>query len=181
MSLSLSDSSLHLSRVINSSGCGDKFACARVGSALLASASAPRVRSSLACLSDAVVAHARPSLMHVAHNSWSDTVRVKGPTGRRSTKGGVSGPAGDLRPVPEVEAGVNFRPAGGVRGAGCRFTSQEATRHRNQAGQGKCGHNLPSTRRFLILCLCHLDQARASGNQWAGRRCVVPHGRGFGG
>ena len=35
--------------------------------------------------------------------------------GRRSTKGGVSGPAEDLRPVSEVEAGVNVRPAGGVR------------------------------------------------------------------
>ena len=40
----------------------------------------------------------------------------QGPTGRRCTKGGVSGPAEDLRPVAEVEAGVNFRPAGGVRG-----------------------------------------------------------------
>ena len=28
----------------------------------------------------------------------------------------MSGPAEDLRPVSEVEAGVNFRPAGGVRG-----------------------------------------------------------------
>ena len=54
--------------------------------------------------------------MHDAcSNSWSDTVR-KGPTGRRCTKGGVSGPAEDLRHVSEVEAGVNFRPAGGVRG-----------------------------------------------------------------
>ena len=48
--------------------------------------------------------------------SWSDTVRLQGPTRRRGTKGGVSGPAEDLRPVSEVEAGVNFRPAGGVRG-----------------------------------------------------------------
>ena len=40
----------------------------------------------------------------------------KGPTRTRSTKGGVSGPAEDLRPVSEVEAGVNFRPVGGVRG-----------------------------------------------------------------
>ena len=33
--------------------------------------------------------------------------------------------------------GVNFRPAGGARGAGCRFTSQEATRHRYQVkGRG---------------------------------------------
>ena len=56
-------------------------------------------------------------------NSCSDTGRVQGPTGRMSTKGGVSGPARDLRPVSEVEAGVNFRPAGGVKGAGCRFNS----------------------------------------------------------
>ena len=67
--VSQSDTSLHLPCVINSSGFGDKFACASVGSALLASASAPRFRSSLACLSDAVVAHARPSPMHAAHNS----------------------------------------------------------------------------------------------------------------
>ena len=38
------------------------------------------------------------------------------PTWRKGTNGGVSGPAEDLRPVAEVEAGVNFRPAGGVRG-----------------------------------------------------------------
>ena len=49
-------------------------------------------------------------------NSWLDTVRSQGPTGRRCTKGGVSGPAEDLRPVSEVKAGVNFRPAGRVRG-----------------------------------------------------------------
>ena len=35
----------------------------------------------------------------------------QGPTRRRSTQGGVSGPAEDLLPVSEVEAGVNFRPA----------------------------------------------------------------------
>ena len=36
--------------------------------------------------------------------------------GRKRVKGGVSGPAEDLRPVSEVEAGVNLRPAGVVRG-----------------------------------------------------------------
>ena len=56
-----------------------------------------------------------------AYNSWSDMVRnsrvgSQGPRGRKRCKGGVSGPAEDLRPVSEVEAGVNFRPAGGVRG-----------------------------------------------------------------
>ena len=46
------------------------------------------------------------------------------PTRRKSTKGGVPGLAEDLRPVSEVEAGVNFRPAGRVQGAGCRLTSE---------------------------------------------------------
>ena len=61
------------------------------------------------------VVHAHATTLHNAQNSWSDTGRVQGPTERRCTKGGVSGPAEDLRPVSEVEAGVNFRPAGGVR------------------------------------------------------------------
>ena len=151
-----SDTSLQRSCVMNSSGFGDKFACASVGSALFASASALRARSSLACLSDAVSAHARPSPMQVAHNSggtgvllpvqkatsyclgnsWSDTGRVQGPTGRRCTKGGVSGPAEDLRPVTEVEAGVNFRPAGCVRGqvAGSLPGRQPGTGTRSNKG-----------------------------------------------
>ena len=59
-------------------------------------------------------------------------------------------------------------------GAGCRFTSWEATRSWYQV----CLH-LPSTRRFLVFNSCHLDTDWTSSNQWAGRRCV-PHGRGFG-
>ena len=39
----------------------------------------------------------------------------QGLTGRRRTKGGVSRPACDLRPVSEVEAGANFRSAGQAR------------------------------------------------------------------
>ena len=62
------------------------------------------------------VVHAHATTLHSAQNSWSDTARSQGPTARRCTKGGVSGSAEDLRPVPEVEAGVNFRPAGRVRG-----------------------------------------------------------------
>ena len=94
----------------------------------------------------AAAVHARRTVspMHDvnAHNSWSDTVRLQGPTGTRRVKGGVSGPAEDLRPVSEVEAGVN---SAGRRctGAGCRFYSQEATRHRYQACQGRCGHTFP--------------------------------------
>ena len=59
--------------------------------------------------------HGHGTSVHDACNSWSDTGRSQGPTGRRRTKGGVSSPAEDLRPVSEVVAGVNFRPAGWVR------------------------------------------------------------------
>ena len=41
------------------------------------------------------------------------------------------------------KAGVKFRQAGGVRGAGCRSTSRWATRHRSLEGQGRCGHTFP--------------------------------------
>ena len=92
-------------------------ACARAsclaGSCAGAAARVYSVSSSSAV---SAVAHAHASTLHGAHNSWSDTVRVQGPTGTRRVKGGVSGPAEDLRPVSEVEAGVNFRPAGSVRG-----------------------------------------------------------------
>ena len=39
---------------------------------------------------------------------------------------------------------------------------------------------LPSTRRFRVSNSCHLDTDWTSGNRWAGRRCVEPHGREFG-
>ena len=75
--------------------------------------------------------------------SYNLEVCSQGPTGRRSSKGGVSGPAEDLRPVPEVEAGVNFRLAGRVRGQVAGSLSREATRNWYQAGQGRCGHTFP--------------------------------------
>ena len=52
------------------------------------------------------------------HKSTSYNVGTgrQGPTCTRRVKGGVSGLAEDLRPVSEVEAWVNVRPAGGVRG-----------------------------------------------------------------
>ena len=67
-----------------------------------------------------------------------------GPTWRRGSKGGGSGPAEDLRPVSEVEAGVSFRPA--VYGGRLQVTSQEATRSWYQAAQGWCGHTFPPLR-----------------------------------
>ena len=104
------------------SSCGSSRACMSYLDAVLAAparapaASAAARRSAPSSSAVGLCMHAHGSLVHDAcSNSWSDTVR-KGPTGRRCTKGGVSGPAEDLRPVSEVEAGVNFRPAGGVRG-----------------------------------------------------------------
>ena len=92
-----------------------------------------RRRESLACLkvlsliSPAAVAREHASTLHDAFsNSWSDTFRVQGPTGR---EGGVPKVGFPVRPKICVlsqrwERGVIFRPAGGVRGARCRFTSQ---------------------------------------------------------
>ena len=69
-------------------------------------------------------------------NSWSDTAHACCPTGTLCTKGGVSGPAEDLLPVSEVEAGANFRPAGGVRGqvAGSVPRRQPGTGTRSNKG-----------------------------------------------
>ena len=136
--VSESDSPLHVSRVINSlnSSLGVDMQTCACAAAALPAAAAPRSWSTVARLSDAVVAPVHASPMHHAciagstggflpmqkstsyclRNSWSDTVRGQGPTGTRIVKGGVSGLAEDLRPVSEVEAGVNLRPAGGVRG-----------------------------------------------------------------
>ena len=93
------------------SSCGSSRACMSYLDAVLsAPARAPaaaRVARCSAPSSSAVglCMHAHGSLVHDAcSNSWSDTVR-KGPTGRRCTKGGVSGPAEDLRPVSEVRQG----------------------------------------------------------------------------
>ena len=92
-------------------------ACARRVARCVAAAPARVCLGSSSPALSAAVAHAHASILHGACiNSWSDTVRLQGPTGTRRVKGGVSGPAEDLRPVSEVEAGVNFRPAGGVRG-----------------------------------------------------------------
>ena len=64
---------------LNSSGCVAAVACARLPAVLGLSAAASS--SAFPPASLAVVAHARSTPMHVAHNSWSDTVRVQGPTG----------------------------------------------------------------------------------------------------
>ena len=92
-------------------------ACARSVARRVAAAPARVCPGSSSSAASAAVAHAHASVLHGASvNSWSDTVRLHAPTCTRRVKGGVSRPAEDLRPVSEVEAGVNFRPAGRVRG-----------------------------------------------------------------
>ena len=113
-------SRIHDSVTVNSSG-ASSHACVSYLDALLAAparalAASAAFRTSRTSAVVGLCMHDDDTPMHDAHNSWSDTGRVQGPTGRRCTKGGVSGPAEDLRPVAEVEAGVNFRLAGGVRG-----------------------------------------------------------------
>ena len=71
-------------RMPNSSGCVDAVACARMPAVPGVSATASSSASAPASL--AVVAHACSTPMHAAHNSWSDTGRVQGPTGRRRPK-----------------------------------------------------------------------------------------------
>ena len=98
-------------------------------------------------------------------------------TGRKRVKGGVSRPAEDLLPVSEVEAGVNFRPAGGVRGQ-VHFPGSNQAQVPGRSRE--VWSHLPSTLRLLVSSSCHLDTDWTSGNRWAGRRCVEPHGREFG-
>ena len=105
------------------SSCGSSRACMSYLDAVLsAPAGAPAAalvarRSAPSSSAVGLCMHAHgPLVQDACSNSWSDTVRVQGPTGTKRVKGGVSGPAEDLRPVSEVEAGVNFRPAGDVRG-----------------------------------------------------------------
>ena len=200
--VSESDSSLHISRVTNSlnSSVGvDMSACARAACAL-PGAAAPHPCSTVARLSDVVVAHAHASPMHRARNSggtggllpvqrstsyclensWSDTVRVQGPTGTK--RGQRWGFQSGRRFAPCLRGGGRGKFSAGRRctGAGCRFTSQEATRHGYQARSGEVRSHLPSTRKFLVSNSCHLDTDWTSDNQSAGRRCVDTHGRGSG-
>ena len=96
----------------------------------------------------AAVVHAHATTLHDACNlgrasgllpvqrstSYSLFGGRQGPTGTSRVKRGVS--AEDLRRVSEVEAGVNVRPAGGVRRQVADPLSRKATRHKYQEGQG---------------------------------------------
>ena len=96
----ISESDSPLFQSINSSMGVGMPACARAVCAPPASAAvAPHSSSFAALVSPASAADAVVSPLH--SNSWSDTVRLQGPTGTRSVKGGVSGSAEDLLPVSQ--------------------------------------------------------------------------------
>ena len=80
------------------------------------------------------------SLPELVREAFSDPVFQRHVGGLeamlRVREGGVSAPAEDLLPVSEAEAGVNFRPAGGVRGqvAGSHPRRQPGTGTRQVRG-----------------------------------------------
>ena len=95
----------------------------------------------------AVVAHARSTPVHVAHNSWSDTVRLQGPHAEEGyRRWGFQRPA-----VYGGRLQVHF-PGG------------------NQAQvpgrSGEVRSHLPSTRRFLVSNSCHLDMDMRQSMCW---------------
>ena len=100
----------------------------------------------------------RPTMMHV--------IRGRTRLGHRVPREGGAPKVGfPVRPKicamsQRVGAGVNFRPVGRVREQVAGFTSWEATRCLVPGQTRDVWSLLPSTRRFLILCLCHLDQTR---------------------
>ena len=163
---------------LNSSGCVAAVACARLPAVPGLSASAPSPAFPSASL--AVGAHARSTPMRVAHNSWSDTVRVQGPTGKRCTKGVVSGPAEDLRPCLRGGGRGKFSAGLAVYGGRLQVHFPGGNEAQVPGRSREVWSHLPSTRRFLVSNSCHLDTDWTSGNQWARRRCVEPHSRGFG-
>ena len=99
-------------------------ACARAARALVAAASlscsCPCSSAVVCCCWCTCAWHTHERCSEFRRFWWlvvhAKDVCSEGPTGRRRVKGGVSGPAEDLRPVSEVVAGVNFRRADRLRG-----------------------------------------------------------------
>ena len=133
------------------------------------------------CVAGAVHARRTVTPMHAlnAHNSWSDTGRVQGPTGKEEFQrwGFPSG----RRCASCLRGGGRGQFSAGRRctGAGCRFTSQEATRHRYQAGQGRCGHTFPPPGGSWYPIRVTWTRIGHQAINGLGRRCVVPHRSGI--
>ena len=158
----------HNSRIHGSQS--SSFACARVssgsllGACVVGSASAAVGSACLPAVRTRTCAHVAASAcggMAVKQRHPCDSVVSGGflpvqKSTRYNVGTGRQGPTGTRR-VPKVgfRSGRRFAPClrGGGRGkfsagrrctgAGCRFTSREATRHRYQACQGRCGHTFP--------------------------------------
>ena len=118
-------SGIHDSVTVDSSG-ASSHACVSFLDALLAAPARAPVASDASrtsCTSTVVglCMHDDDTPMHVAHNSCSDTGRVQGPTGRRCSKGGVSGPPEDVRPCLRGGGRGKFSSGRRCTGAGCRF------------------------------------------------------------
>ena len=99
----------------------------------------------------------------------------QGPTRRKGSKGGVSGLAEDLRPVSEVEAGVNIRPASGVREqvAGSLPRGQPGTGIRKVRGGAVTPSLHPEVPGTLFA-------SPGGGLGISNQRAAKPHDRGFG-
>ena len=118
-------------------------ACARASRLAGACAgAAARVCSVSSSSAVSAVAHTHASTLHGAQNSWSDTVRV----GSHGHKEGQRWGFQSGRRFASCHRGGGrgkFSASRRCTGAGCRFHSQEATRIRYQACQGRCGHTFP--------------------------------------
>ena len=95
--------------------------------------------SALHAMPALVDAHADDSLKHGVLNSGIYVGRVPQAGGSKV----VFPQAEDLRPVSGGGDRGKFSAGRRCTGAGCRFTSRKATRHRYKAGQRRCGHTFP--------------------------------------
>ena len=168
---------------IDSSSSSMDLACVVPASAVAPSASASSSSCPLAsCLAGAVHARRTVTSMHAlnAHNSCLNTGRVTGSHGHK--EGQRWGFRSGRRFASCLRGGGRGKFSAGRRctEAGCRFHSPGGNQAQVPGVSGKVRSHLPSTRRFLVSNSCHLDTDWTSGNRWAGRRCVEPHGRGFG-
>ena len=203
------DSSLSMPiNSLNSSGSVEVDACALDLALLSAPASLSSPASAPASL--AGVAHARSTLMHDAHNSWSDTVvnslrvqrstsynlqGVVAPNSRRKVRQGCTVGSRyaeqtvDMSPVPA--AGTYRRSAGTVHAQRQVPRKRLAGSSGVGAGPGPgpgvglvwLGVSWASLRlawRFLARWWCHLGDINLHRNLWVGRGYVVPRIREFG-
>ena len=157
--------------------CVDRASAAVASLALVCSSP----RSLVACAAGAVHARRTVSPMHAAHshNSWSDTVSLQGPRGGRGSKREFP-----VRPKICVlsqrwRQEQIFGPRA-VYGSRLQVHFPGGNQAQEPGRSGEVWSHLPSNRRFLVSNSCHLDTDWTSGNQWARRICVEPHGREFG-